>query len=192
MSVFVKLRVKNGSVQVLRGNRWEFIPSRPRVPHVERTNVPGMTMVIEDDTVFVYEHDNIKYELQLEEGRLYKCGPSYGYRVKTPCEEADPVLRVARRIGIPVTRVAPSQDSSVVKLESNEYVTDGIVSDGRVRNFTYIVELLKKKMPQGQDGRFVQRISRSRNVDATHLEEVLQDLNLKHRPEWKGVSGGCC
>lgn len=46
---------------------------------------------------------NVNYVLKLTRDGEYRLGPSYGHRVKKASEETDPILRVLRVLGIPVT-----------------------------------------------------------------------------------------
>ncbi len=128
----------------------------------------------------------------LEEGRLYKLGPRFGFLVKLPEEETDPVLRVAREIGIPSAAIldpVPAGEAMAVEPLA-EVETDGRREGDKVRDFTYVIQTFTKPMRAGGYGRFVSRVGRTERLGAESFREACSGLDLSHRPEWLVVEAG--
>jgi hypothetical protein len=182
-NLFARVRVTEmGTVEHFRSGEWERI-------HLGETIDIGLHRTIWLTSTLATCIDSFGrpiYEVRLFEAGQYKLGPNYGYRITSPEEEADPVLAVARKTGIPVTRVAWSESGYSRVPIGSSVVTDGTVdpATGEVYGFTYLIEAFDKTLKSGDQARFVNRIERTDELEPTDLEEALARMKLGHRPEF--------
>ena len=65
---------------------------------------------------------HFSYSLKLTREGEYRLGPSYGHRVRTPEEETDPIKRILREMGIPISQLRRMEEGE--PLETSEYSCD--------------------------------------------------------------------
>jgi hypothetical protein len=207
MSNFIRVRVADGGVpQRVTPAGWARMGEG--VPYAEE-QMEGSVVVRRGPRGWLAERlrpgGAPAYSLEVEPGgAVYRLGPRFGYRVKRPEDESDPVLRLAREIGIPATKVVPVPDNLLLLPLSEGFnvLTDGRVlppggsvalADGSVElqlpdvvasDFTYVVETFGKELRSGLRGRFVHRLACRPSASPSRLAEALGTLGLAHRPEW--------
>lgn len=65
---------------------------------------------------------NVTYTMTLNPGETYRLGARYGHRLRKPSEELDPLLRVLREEGVPVSRLVRMEEGE--NLEYVEHLRD--------------------------------------------------------------------
>jgi len=181
LPLFVYLRVTEGAVEWRSPSGWQTLLEGQQIPCYQENSVS-----VEHGSAFYKSPTGRSvYRIQLNEDGQYKLGPRYGYRIRRPEDEVDPVFSVARKIGVPVTRIGrPCNGYAVVKPWSL-IATDGIVdqSTGEAFGFSYLVEAFEKVLSSGERARFVERIERTNELEPACLEAALYGLRLGHKPE---------